>query len=1180
MAANEPKASTPSDAITKKAPDARDSATPGVRAKAPEEPGKIRLPPQAPAKKPRRGMSPEDVAAWEHRLDLLLCGLVVVLAVLVSAFAVRNSDYFQHLAVGRLIAQGQYAFGADPLSFASEGTYWVNHAWLYDLLQYLTYVVFGGEALVVLKAVLVAALALVLMQIRRRGESLWAPAFCTGLAVLVMSQRLLLQPPVVSFFFLGATLWLLEQHRREFKSPYVLPAATAVLCALWVNTDGWFVLGPLAVGLYWLGQFLQEKLAPVRKGPDAPPPQANKRLGLMLAAGLLGCLLNPHGIFAFEVPAQLGTTDSARALAQDPIFQGLFYSPVSELYWRSARATQSTTMFAYYPLLALALVSFALNLFRTRWWRVTVWVPFALLSLYSARSIPFFAVVSAPIMALNFQDFAANWVGARRAAEAWMTPVSLTGRALTLLVATAAVAAAWPGWLYSWDNDERRDERRALKFEIVEDVSLRRAAEKLAELRRDGVLRDGEHGFNYVPDVANYVAWFCPGEKSFLDYRHTAFPASAVADYVAARRGLNPPPSAFADGRGPDESAWQKVFRDRGVRYLVLHDRDPGTNLGLPLARMWFNRAAWTELHRDGRTSVFAWHEGEPAEVADRFAKARYDMNALAFGPDAVKAPGQRPEWAAQTLNWWFRFVNPSLPRLPDGEEAYVHLRAYEVEGAKWRERQRQEWTFAEVAGLVGAAGTVPASPGADARALGLRAGTTNGLLPGRAGFAPALQPNNAIDFVAGGRLEAYYRSQDAGPPAALFLALRAARRALAGNPDDAYAYWRLADAYGTLQGASRERGWSIEWSVDGQRRLTYVGVIRQVQTVAALKSALLLAPNSVLLHIRLGQTFLAAQYIDLAVHHEREALRHLRAELRRVPSAELREDAEAMEKQLKVHERQLKTRDDDYVVRAGAMTVVERAKLANSMGLVDEALNRLLGSTGEVLGDEGARLQLHLLLMTGRLDQAQTNLKPELRGVLGYVAPLGTLEMPAYEWFLFLLSAANGDYDVADKALEDLGEYFRRRGRESFSRSVVQHVKTTLFTSGPFPFGPPPVQASELLFLLGLPFYPAEWRMTELSNHFLGRPEESDMAVLRGLMALEKGDTAKARRHFTQAIFIGIPPERCLRALAAMGAETPVQAAAGLRTGLEATRGSQMFLAPGPEVAANYLEWMDGKKD
>src|SRR5262245_16702116 len=244
------------------------SAT-GIQAQAPAAPAAA-----ATAPKPK----PIDPAILRRRLvraEHVLIGMLLLLAFFLGSFAVTNSDFWMHLATGRLIATGQYGFGDDPFSYATE-TIWVNHAWLYDLIVYLLYCVVGGPGLVILKSLLVVALVWVLLQMRRPEQSWCLPVLVIGLALLALSPRLWFGPTCVSFLFLAITLrlllkppgkqkaerltrWVHNTFGKDFPAPARHLWWLPVLFLAWVNLDAWFALGPLTVGLVWLGTWLQAR---------------------------------------------------------------------------------------------------------------------------------------------------------------------------------------------------------------------------------------------------------------------------------------------------------------------------------------------------------------------------------------------------------------------------------------------------------------------------------------------------------------------------------------------------------------------------------------------------------------------------------------------------------------------------------------------------------------------------------------------------------------------------------------------------------------------------------------------------------------------------------------------------------------------------------------------------------
>src|SRR5690349_16237690 len=93
-----------------------------------EEPAPIHLPPPQPAQPPLE--RDDDMVRLLGRLDFVLVGLVLGLALLLGSFAAHTSEPWMHLATGKALLNGTYHFGADPFAQTTTGTYWVNHSWL------------------------------------------------------------------------------------------------------------------------------------------------------------------------------------------------------------------------------------------------------------------------------------------------------------------------------------------------------------------------------------------------------------------------------------------------------------------------------------------------------------------------------------------------------------------------------------------------------------------------------------------------------------------------------------------------------------------------------------------------------------------------------------------------------------------------------------------------------------------------------------------------------------------------------------------------------------------------------------------------------------------------------------------------------------------------------------------
>ncbi|HEY1859784.1 MAG TPA: hypothetical protein VGG61_05500, partial [Gemmataceae bacterium] len=202
--------------------------------------------------------SASESAASLTLLEMLLVFFVLALAFLLASFPARNSDVWMHLANGRLLAHGADSIGSD-LRLPLVGLR-VSPTWLYDLVCYGLYSLLGGAGLVMFKAVLVAGVGLLLLRLSWTGQGWWVPAACTALALVAMSIRLLLLPATFSYFFLALTFWCLQPRapqiaggtrERPSDSSPSFPSAwpLLVLFAIWVNLDGWFLLGLGTVAL-------------------------------------------------------------------------------------------------------------------------------------------------------------------------------------------------------------------------------------------------------------------------------------------------------------------------------------------------------------------------------------------------------------------------------------------------------------------------------------------------------------------------------------------------------------------------------------------------------------------------------------------------------------------------------------------------------------------------------------------------------------------------------------------------------------------------------------------------------------------------------------------------------------------------------------------------------------------
>jgi tetratricopeptide (TPR) repeat protein len=979
------------------------------------------------------------------------------LAFLLASFPARNSDLWQHLAAGRQLARGELSFGP---------------SWLYDLLGYGLYSALGGPGLVFVKALLVVALALVLLRLSRSGPGWWVPAACTALALLAAGTRLLLQPVTVSYLFLALALWLLHPGTKaEGRSAEELPPPSGsgllrlwpllVLFVLWANVDGWFVLGLATVALTWLGRLLD--IASRREGGQGNSvvlPTSYLVLSLALLAG--ACLLNPSGVGAFRLPQGLAWWGPAQQMTSP--FQGAYFAGVG----------LSPAGLAYFPLLLLGLVSFVLNLPRWRWSRFLPWLGLALLSAVQARAIPFFAVVAGPALAWNLQEALADRSGARED-RLWRQGLVL-GRALAVLAGLALLVCAWPGWLQATPAEAIKvgEPRR---WAVETHPSLERGAEVTRRWHEQGKLGPDARGLHLSAEAASAFAWFCPEEKGVLDERLAA--------------GVRGDPGA------PDD--WAGRMRSAGIHHVIVYDTDR-YRFFATLGRLLEDERQWPLLYREGYLAVFGWRDPDAVGEEDPFRGLRLDLNSLAFHPaEDKKAPREPPPREPEARRWWDAFWTPVRPRPVDQEEATLHLFHAEAMRRGAPQRHSAAWERHHVASLVGAAACW-AGP-ADLLDLRVRLAQLPSLLPERA-------PPGGLAIPERGALvlqQGYVLQQDDTPPALLYLAVRAARRAVAANPDDPQAHLVLGESYLRLLRATRERAWGAP------DQLPKLAELRRAQASAALNQAIQLKPDFARAHLSLGGLYQEMGYLDLT-------LKHLRAHVNLARQQGLPPDLLADQFRNEVGwspedlgrlAQEVTRREDQYTVASAGRSVLDRALKARELGLRGKARDLLLASDISAFGPKGMALEVELLLRTGRPRDVRDWLE-ELSP--GHKADLGS----SYYWLRAQALAASGDYASAQEEFHQLSRSLSAgpRGQRSVQFREVMAVLVGRRVLEEQATGRTPPE------LLLRAFGRAEFRQ-RVARVAQGMKREAEVNVLRGLLALEEGDVEEAESAFREALSI-----------------------------------------------------------
>jgi hypothetical protein len=1097
-----------------------------------------------------------------QRADLVLAVLVVVLAFLMGSFAIRNPDAFLHLATGRyLTEQGLGQVGVDPFTYTAEGVLWVNSSWLFDLLVYWLYQLGQGPALAVARAVVVALLAVCILQTRPRGGSLWTSTAMLVLALLAMamSSRFLFQPTVVSYLLLAVTVYLLLRRPGgadqgsaktaksfalfdpRFRSLWLLPP----LFMLWANLDGWFILGPLVVGLALVGEAVEALIGQSEQQPGHAQPWARcATLAVVFGVGLLACMLNPFLFRVFRLPQELGY------LVQDYLGAGI--SPGGQVLhaiketdetfleqialWvslsqvlESGRGIDATLIFLV--MLVLGLLSFVglLVLGRDRAGdtnripRLLIWVVLAGMSLLLVRLMPFFLVVAAPITAWNWQEVARR-VSTRgtqleRLALLW----SVAGRVVSLAVVALLLFLVWPGLF---------DSRSRVAWSLEPNQSLKETAELLGQWQTG---KNVKHVFNFNPDMGCYCAWYCPGVKYYYDFRFDLLEGRGEA-LGKLRKSLLPPSviGDIAENKVNPRlvAAHRKLlaFRDKNFAKLrITHVLMSGRRWSFPAVPTLLGdlSSQWRLAAGNGESVVFRWGQSSKAFHDDDPADG-LDANALAFAKKAVWRPDPDTIALPQPLGFWQMYWHGEKdPSVEVGRARfYLACHTTRMEG--------QELFYRKVGRhcqfLLTLGGAVAAAPG--------RAGSLTMCESSLAGMLTAqVPPGIDLSFAV--------------------LAVRSARKAVRDDPNDPTAHAVLANAYVSLgQAENAKANLILDFWLRENAVLAANGVVppqrflhkrlRLIQKVTSWQNRLTLLPDDYELHLQFARYYdyqlsfkgppnlFVAKFFedrqmfpDLALDHLTKA----RELLNRAPSLpkelqELKKTIDAHYESLKKaveHARNVFRKDSrSYPLQKKVKAALEyRFSIQigkgpgqvwrDHLGLAKEALKILAeADLKKDLSPEDRSFVIHtwasLLLMMGRVQEMKAVMDKlprdhPLRPMLecDYAAAVGAPEL----------------YDRAMKQLED---------------RAFKNMITVLFqsqeTRPPMAISlmPEPVPISGALVPLPLSHILGLKLQRDLAAHYLANL--SDHRLLRGLMAMEVGDVARAEELLQGSLDLDYPTD------------------------------------------------------
>lgn len=313
----------------------------------------------------------------EYVLGLIAAIGLFLFVHLNMSYELQDPDIWLHLKTGEYIVQHRTVPQVDIFSSTVSNKEWIDHSWLVQVIFYLVFHFGGPDNLIFLSAIVVT-FAFLFLFLSVYGERKYLTLSVGILFITILASRIRfnIRPENFSILFFSLYIFILTKQVRK-SWVFLLP----LIQLIWVNSHGFFILGPLMVGIFILAEKLKRtNLLPWEWAKtDLLDRDSYRNLGRVFLLVSLVSFINPYGYKGALYPLWAILNFIGKS--------SIFYKYIGELLptWLYYKA-----VVAYYIFIALSLLAFLLNLRRINLAYLMLWLIFLGISFRVNRNVIFF----------------------------------------------------------------------------------------------------------------------------------------------------------------------------------------------------------------------------------------------------------------------------------------------------------------------------------------------------------------------------------------------------------------------------------------------------------------------------------------------------------------------------------------------------------------------------------------------------------------------------------------------------------------------------------------------------------------------------------------------------------------------------------------------------------------------
>jgi hypothetical protein len=494
--------------------------------------------------------------------DLIFIALFLLIAFLLPARLLHNGATAFHIKAGQYILDQHIIPKHDVFSFVTPVLPWVAHEWLAEVIMAAVYDRSGFAGIIILYGLILATgFFLLFRMLLEESADLLLPFIITLVAILTCAIHWLARPELFSLLLAILSYRILDAFQYRGRNRLL---ALPLMMILWANLHGGFIVGLILIGIYLLGNIVWAAAHnPERRAQDW---RKSKALALCLAACIVAAIFNPQGIYILFHPFDI---------LSDPYLM----SYVSEFL---SPNFHQPLVFTFYFLALIILLAFS---------RVScnpieflLILLFSYMSLYSARYVPLFAMMMAPIalrlarrLWQDLDDPVSRFLK-RRSENIHLIEAKLSGHLWPWAVVGLVVLKVYSG---------------NFKVNLDDNLYPIKAVEFLRQEAIGGKMFNNQEFGDYII----FAAW--PQYKVFIDSRADMYRSTWLKEYARIANL---------------EFGWQEGLSKLGVTWVIF-------NAGSKLSARLLERDDWQMIFADRVANIFVKKTPQNEAVIRKYPK-------------------------------------------------------------------------------------------------------------------------------------------------------------------------------------------------------------------------------------------------------------------------------------------------------------------------------------------------------------------------------------------------------------------------------------------------------------------------------------------------------------------------------------------------------------------------------